>query len=209
MGYLFNFTDVQLFNGNNNNRVFVLIDHGSNEAKRSRDHFVTKGLRNTSFQNYAVEVVDDDLEFLILASDGVWKQDVGGNHAQSVGFSTDGFANTFAMRKMDLLLQLLETTRAALQLEISCLYSEGGNVANDVHIQRNDLPYDLRRGYGYALFVAVYAGLEVLAIPAIPLTLSTGLLFGSLTGTILASISGTVAASVAFLIARYFARDMK
>ncbi|KAK3027988.1 hypothetical protein RJ639_039341 [Escallonia herrerae] len=60
---------------------------------------------------------------------------------------------------------------------------------------------------GYALFVAVYAGLEVLAIPAIPLTMSAGLLFGSLTGTILVSISGTVAASVAFLIARYFARE--
>lgn len=60
---------------------------------------------------------------------------------------------------------------------------------------------------GYALFVAVYAGLEVLAIPAIPLTMSAGLLFGSVTGTVLVSISGTVAATVAFLIARYFARD--
>ncbi|CAA0837687.1 SNARE associated Golgi protein family [Striga hermonthica] len=60
---------------------------------------------------------------------------------------------------------------------------------------------------GYALFVAVYAGLEILAIPAIPLTMSAGLLFGSVTGTIIVSISGTLAASVAFLIARYFARD--
>uniref|UniRef100_A0A803R3A1 VTT domain-containing protein n=1 Tax=Cannabis sativa TaxID=3483 RepID=A0A803R3A1_CANSA len=60
---------------------------------------------------------------------------------------------------------------------------------------------------GYALFIAVYAGLEVLAIPAIPLTMSAGLLFGSLIGTIIVSISGTVAASVAFLIARYFARE--
>lgn len=60
---------------------------------------------------------------------------------------------------------------------------------------------------GYALFVLVYAGLEVLAIPAIPLTMSAGLLFGSVTGTILVSISGTLAASVAFLIARYFARE--
>ncbi|KAG4111707.1 hypothetical protein ERO13_D13G118900v2 [Gossypium hirsutum] len=60
---------------------------------------------------------------------------------------------------------------------------------------------------GYALFVAVYAGLEVLAIPAIPLTMSAGLLFGSIIGTILVSISGTVAASIAFLIARYFARE--
>ncbi|KAM0946453.1 putative SNARE associated golgi family protein [Dioscorea sansibarensis] len=60
---------------------------------------------------------------------------------------------------------------------------------------------------GYALFVAVYAGLEVLAIPAIPLTMSAGLLFGTLTGTIIVSISGTLAASVSFLIARYFARE--
>ncbi|KAK7287037.1 hypothetical protein RIF29_00010 [Crotalaria pallida] len=66
------------------------------------------------------------------------------------------------------------------------------------------------QGYGpagYALFVAVYAALEILAIPAIPLTMSAGLLFGSVIGTIIVSISGTVAASVSFLIARYFARD--
>ncbi|KAL6525310.1 hypothetical protein OROMI_030903 [Orobanche minor] len=60
---------------------------------------------------------------------------------------------------------------------------------------------------GYAIFVMVYAGLEILAIPAIPLTMSAGLLFGSVTGTIIVSISGTLAASVAFLIARYFARE--
>ncbi|KAL2497501.1 SNARE associated Golgi protein family [Abeliophyllum distichum] len=60
---------------------------------------------------------------------------------------------------------------------------------------------------GYALFIAFYAGLEILAIPAIPLTMSAGLLFGSVTGTIIVSISGTVAASFAFLIARYFARE--
>ncbi|CAH9113957.1 unnamed protein product [Cuscuta epithymum] len=60
---------------------------------------------------------------------------------------------------------------------------------------------------GYALFVVFYAALEILAIPAIPLTLTAGLLFGSVTGTIIVSISGTMAASVSFLIARYFARD--
>ncbi|KAI5073471.1 hypothetical protein GOP47_0011484 [Adiantum capillus-veneris] len=69
---------------------------------------------------------------------------------------------------------------------------------------------DFIEGYGaagYALFVAVYAGLEVLAIPAIPLTMSAGLLFGTFTGTIIVSISGTIAATAAFLIARYLARD--
>jgi len=60
---------------------------------------------------------------------------------------------------------------------------------------------------GYALFILAYAGLEVLAIPAVPLTMSAGLLFGSVTGTIMVSISGTLAAAVAFLIARYFARE--
>ncbi|KAL3830356.1 hypothetical protein ACJIZ3_019158 [Penstemon smallii] len=60
---------------------------------------------------------------------------------------------------------------------------------------------------GYALFAAVYAGLEILAIPALPLTMSAGLLFGTTTGTIIVSIGGTVAASISFLIARYFARE--
>eukprot|EP00249_Psilotum_nudum_P024629 c29242_g1_i2 orf=978-2300(-) len=77
---------------------------------------------------------------------------------------------------------------------------------NDVLIQFSDF----LEGYGpagYVVFVAVYAGLEILAIPAIPLTMSAGLLFGNVTGTIIVSISGTVAATVAFLIARYLARD--
>lgn len=33
---------------------------------------------------------------------------------------------------------------------------------------------------------------QILAIPAIPLTMSAGLLFGTVTGTIIVSISGTV-----------------
>ncbi|KAG0586625.1 hypothetical protein KC19_2G104500 [Ceratodon purpureus] len=69
---------------------------------------------------------------------------------------------------------------------------------------------DLLEGYGpagYVLFVLAYAGLEILAIPAVPLTMSAGLLFGTLYGTIMVSIAGTLAATVAFLIARYFARD--
>ncbi|XP_028105080.1 uncharacterized protein LOC114304108, partial [Camellia sinensis] len=48
---------------------------------------------------------------------------------------------------------------------------------------------------------------HILAIPVIPLTMSVGLLFGSIIGTIIVSISGTVDASVVFQIARYFACD--
>ena len=37
-----------------------------------------------------------------------------------------------------------------------------------------------------------YLYVQILAIPAIPLTMSAGLLFGSFIGTIIVSISGTV-----------------
>lgn len=47
----------------------------------------------------------------------------------------------------------------------------------------------------------------MLAIPAVPLTMSVGLLFGTLYGTMLVSISGTLAATVSFLIAHYLAQD--
>jgi uncharacterized membrane protein YdjX (TVP38/TMEM64 family) len=59
----------------------------------------------------------------------------------------------------------------------------------------------------YVIFVFAYAGLEVLAIPAIPLTMSAGLLFGQVTGTVIVSAAGTLAATISFLIARYLARD--
>jgi len=42
---------------------------------------------------------------------------------------------------------------------------------------------------------------------AIPLTMTAGLVFGSISGTVIVSLSGTLAATVAFLIARYLARD--
>jgi len=60
---------------------------------------------------------------------------------------------------------------------------------------------------GYAVFMALYIGLEVLAVPAIPLTMSAGALFGSVRGTAMVSFSATVAATIAFLLARFVARD--
>lgn len=61
--------------------------------------------------------------------------------------------------------------------------------------------------WGYLAYAAVYAGLEVLAVPAIPLTMTAGAIFGPLPGTVIVSISATFAATIAFLIARYAARD--
>lgn len=42
---------------------------------------------------------------------------------------------------------------------------------------------------------------------AIPLTMTAGMIFGTLQGTAITSISGTIAAAIAFLIARYAVRD--
>jgi hypothetical protein len=63
-------------------------------------------------------------------------------------------------------------------------------------------------GYlGYVAYAVVYTGLEVLAVPAIPLTMTAGVIFGPIPGTIIVSASATLAATIAFLIARYAARD--
>jgi len=47
----------------------------------------------------------------------------------------------------------------------------------------------------------------VLAVPAIPLTMTAGVVFDPLVGTCIVSLSATTAATIAFLIARYAARD--
>lgn len=61
--------------------------------------------------------------------------------------------------------------------------------------------------WGYAAYAAVYIGLEVLALPAIPLTMTAGAIFGTTQGTAIVSMSATVAAAISFLIARYLVRD--
>lgn len=49
--------------------------------------------------------------------------------------------------------------------------------------------------------------LEILAVPAIPLTMTAGVIFGIVPGTIVVSAASVTAAAIAFLIARYAARD--
>ena len=60
---------------------------------------------------------------------------------------------------------------------------------------------------GYALYFFGYVVLETFAVPAFPLTMSAGALFGTAQGTLLVTSAATVAAGIAFLIARYVARD--
>ena len=60
---------------------------------------------------------------------------------------------------------------------------------------------------GPVVFIAIYAGATVAALPGIAITIVAGAIFGSRVGVIVVSIASTLGASMAFLIARYFARD--
>ena len=61
--------------------------------------------------------------------------------------------------------------------------------------------------WGPLFFVSVYAAIIVAAVPAAPLTMAAGALFGSLSGLVWSSIAASLGRAVSFLIARYFARD--
>ena len=60
---------------------------------------------------------------------------------------------------------------------------------------------------GPIVFVLIYIGATVSAIPGTILGVAAGVIFGSIIGVILVSISSTIGACICFLIARYFARD--
>jgi uncharacterized membrane protein YdjX (TVP38/TMEM64 family) len=61
--------------------------------------------------------------------------------------------------------------------------------------------------WGPVLYMAGYVVAELLFVPALPLTLLGGLVFGPVWGTVYVWIAATLAASLAFLIARHLARD--
>ena len=60
---------------------------------------------------------------------------------------------------------------------------------------------------GPLLFAFGYFVLEMFAVPAFPLTMSAGALFGAFEGTLVVVSSATAAAVASFLISRYVARD--
>ncbi|MGH6742940.1 MAG: TVP38/TMEM64 family protein, partial [Bradyrhizobium sp.] len=61
--------------------------------------------------------------------------------------------------------------------------------------------------WGPAVFALAYIVAVVALVPASPLTLAAGAMFGPVVGTITASLSSTVGAAASFLVARYLARD--
>jgi uncharacterized membrane protein YdjX (TVP38/TMEM64 family) len=60
--------------------------------------------------------------------------------------------------------------------------------------------------WGPGVFVLIYAGATVAALPGVALTAVAGGLFGSVVGTVAVSLGSTLGAGLAFLAARYFAR---
>lgn len=60
---------------------------------------------------------------------------------------------------------------------------------------------------GALYFGAVYTIAEVLALPALPLTMSAGYLFGTVQGTAVVLLSASIAAAVAFVIGRTILRS--
>lgn len=61
--------------------------------------------------------------------------------------------------------------------------------------------------WGPAIFVLIYGGATVAALPGVALTAVAGGIFGSVVGTIAVSLGSTFGAALAFLAARYFARS--
>jgi len=59
-----------------------------------------------------------------------------------------------------------------------------------------------------AVFVGGYVVAVVAFVPALPLTILGGLVFGPIEGIVYSSIASTAGAALAFLIARYAARDV-
>lgn len=60
---------------------------------------------------------------------------------------------------------------------------------------------------GYLYFAAVYILVEILALPALPLTASSGYLFGVIPGTLIVLFSAITAASISFIIGRTLLRN--
>lgn len=60
---------------------------------------------------------------------------------------------------------------------------------------------------GYALYIAAYALVTVLMMPAVLLMIAAGYFFGLLRGVALVSAGATLGAALAFLVARHLARE--
>ncbi len=61
--------------------------------------------------------------------------------------------------------------------------------------------------WGPMVYVFLYAGAVVLALPGSVITVMAGVLFGSVVGVVTVSVGSTLGATLAFIISRHVARD--
>lgn len=61
--------------------------------------------------------------------------------------------------------------------------------------------------WGYALYAGIFIVATVLVIPASPLTVAAGFVFGVAHGLAVVMVGATIGAALAFLVARYLLRD--
>ena len=108
------------------------------------------------------------------------------------------------------------TRNAAAVAGVLPLLAFGGLVAAGAHYKDEITTFlyafsDVVEGFGPVkgpmAFMGIYVALEILAVPAIPLTMSAGAIFGPAQGTAMVSVSATAAATISFLIARYALRE--
>lgn len=60
---------------------------------------------------------------------------------------------------------------------------------------------------GASVFITIYIGFVIFALPGSVITVAAGALYGSFWGVVLVSFASTAGATLAFLISRYFARS--
>jgi uncharacterized membrane protein YdjX (TVP38/TMEM64 family) len=98
---------------------------------------------------------------------------------------------------------------AILILAVAIVLAHAVGLADRVRLENLARLREWIDGFGAwapAVFVTGYVGAVVAFVPALPLTLLGGLVFGPVWGTIYASVASTVGACLSFLIARYTAR---
>ena len=62
--------------------------------------------------------------------------------------------------------------------------------------------------WGPVIYIIGYVGLELVFVPALPITILGGVAFGPVWGTVYVSVAATLSAALAFLLARYAVRDL-
>lgn len=94
-----------------------------------------------------------------------------------------------------------------LLLVVLCIFIGSYILGLDRHIQELQ-PWIQSWGLIAPLvFLMLYIGAVILAIPATPLGILAGIMFGSTIGIVLITIGANIGGAITFLVARYFARE--